>query len=70
MYDLIDEKTGKVMALGDKVATFRGEETTIESVLQPRNEFGHGGRVCTGLGHHFASVYGLKWKEAPNAIAV
>ena len=63
-YKLVDNKTGRDIRVGDTVRTFRGERAIVKSVQEPHSEFGHGGRVYTNLGGHYASVYDLKWMPA------
>lgn len=58
---LVDPKTGAEVRLGTWVETSRGTVTFVTGVTEPRNEFGHGGRVHTPHGSFFASVVGLEW---------
>lgn len=62
-WELRHEKTGKVHQVGDEVSTRRDDEKTKITGLVPPRHAGSSGHVTTDLGHHYASVYDMKWHK-------
>lgn len=60
MYTLRRKNTGLPVAVGDTVATFRQEHTTLRGGEPPHKDSADG-YVTTDLGRHYASVYELEW---------
>jgi hypothetical protein len=60
MWKLINEKDGSEVKIGDKVVSFRGEETIVMH-KHPPHKPSSSGHITTGLGYHYVSVYGTKW---------
>jgi hypothetical protein len=64
---LVSETTGKLMVVGDKYATFRGESVELIGMAQPRHAASTG-RVRVMFddyseGEYFPGVIGAKWIE-------
>lgn len=65
---LVNKDTGEVVAIGDNVNSFRGEEAIVTGGSPPHKE-GSTGRVdvrWTGMeasGSYFPSVFNLEWRD-------
>lgn len=53
---------GRIMKVGDRVKSFRGEEAVIECILPPKKE-DEVGKVVTTHGEQYVTVYGLQFVE-------
>jgi len=67
-YKLVDENTGKPIAIGDKRKTFRGESVTLKYGAPPHKS-SSSGKVGTTLGEFYASVIGAKWVPCETLVA-
>ena len=59
---LVRDINGLEVKVGDKVVNPDGKATIISYIEKPHKPAASG-RVETGLGFHYVSVYGLEWIE-------
>ena len=58
---LINTVTSKPVAIGDKVTSFRGEESIVLGMTEPRHS-GSTGRMRVDHGEYFPSVFKCEWQ--------
>jgi hypothetical protein len=64
VFELVSQAGGHRVGLGQKVVSFRGEETEVRGGLAPQHAASEGHvYVGTWLDRRYASVYGLKWRK-------
>jgi len=60
---LIHKKTGKEVAVGDKITSFRGEETTVQFFREPHAARSSGKVVTAEDREFYVGVYGMEWVD-------
>lgn len=59
---LVRKGTDIEVKVGDEVTSFRNEKTVIKGIEKPQYPHQEG-RVTTGLGYHYVSIYNLEFIE-------